>query len=225
MNEAQPQTLSLTPADALAVLAKRTRSLIPGNHRVALGMAGGPGVGKSTLAVDLVDRLNRETPGLAAYVPMDGFHMKHAKLEALGTVQDKGMPPTFEAAAFADFLARLKAADGPVSGPGYSRRIEDVVEDAFTVEAGVRLLVVEGNYLLLDTPPWDRVRPMLDLAAFIDVPRETVRARLLKRHAEEGLFTEERNREHIERVDLANYDLVKRSRPRADLAIDLLTES
>lgn len=225
MNEAQPQTLSLSPADALAVLAKHARSLYTGNHRVALGMAGGPGVGKSTLAVDLVDRLNNETPGLAAYVPMDGFHMKHAKLEALGTVQDKGMPHTFEGAAFADFLARLKAADGPVSGPGYSRRIEDVVEDAFTVEAGVRLLVVEGNYLLLDTPPWDRVRPMLDLAAFIDVPRETVRARLLKRHAEEGLFTEERNREHIERVDLANYDLVKRSRPRADLAIDLLTES
>lgn len=225
MNEAQPQTRILTPADALAVLAKRARGLITSNHRVALGMTGGPGVGKSTLAVDLVDRLNRETPGLAAYVPMDGFHMKHAKLEALGTVHDKGMPHTFEAAAFADLLARLKAADGPVSGPGYSRRIEDVVEDAFTVEAGVRLLVVEGNYLLLDTPPWDRVRPMLDLAAFIDVPRETVRARLLKRHAEEGLFTEERNREHIERVDLTNYDLVKRSRPRADLAIDLLTES
>lgn len=225
MNEAQPQTLSLTPADALAVLAKRARSLITGNYRVAFGMTGGPGVGKSTLAVDLVDRLNRETPGLAAYVPMDGFHMKHAKLEALGTVQDKGMPHTFEAAAFADFLAHLKAADDPVSGPGYSRRIEDVVQDAFTVEAGVKLLVVEGNYLLLDTPPWDRIRPMLDLAAFIDVPRETVRARLLKRHAEEGLFTEERNRKHIERVDLANYDLVRRSRPRADFAIDLLTES
>lgn len=225
MNEAQPQTLSLTPADALAVLAKRARSLITGNYRVAFGMTGGPGVGKSTLAVDLVDRLNNETPGIAAYVPMDGFHMKHAKLEALGTAQDKGMPHTFEGAAFADFLARLKAADGPVSGPGYSRRIEDVVQDAFTVEARVRLLVVEGNYLLLDTPPWDRIRPMLDLAAFIDVPRETVRARLLKRHAEEGLFTDERNREHIERVDLTNYDLVKRSRPRADLAIDLLTES
>jgi hypothetical protein len=57
------------------------------------------------------------------------------------------------------------------------------------------------------------------------VPRETVRARLLKRHAEEGLFTEERNREHIERVDLANYDLVHRCRPRADIIIDLITES
>jgi pantothenate kinase len=100
-----------------------------------------------------------------------------------------------------------------------------VVEDAFTVDMGVKLLVIEGNYLLLATAPWWRVRPLLDSAVFIDVPRETVRTRLMKRHAEEGLFTEERNRAHIERVDLANYDLVKRSRPRADIVIDLITAS
>lgn len=225
MNASQPQTLTLTPAEALAVLMDRGRGLLSGNLRVALGMAGGPGTGKSTLAVEFAARLNADTSGLAAYVPMDGFHVKHAKLEALRTAHEKGMPHTFEGAAFADFLARLKSATGPVSGPGYSRKVEDVVEDAFTVDAGVKLLVVEGNYLLLDAPPWDRIRPLLDFAVFINVPRETVRARLLRRHAEEGLFTDDRNREHIERVDLANYDLVSRSRSRADLAIDLVTES
>jgi pantothenate kinase len=60
---------------------------------------------------------------------------------------------------------------------------------------------------------------------FISVPREKVRARLMKRHAEAGLFTEERNREHIERVDLANYDRVTQSRSRADLVIDLITDA
>jgi len=193
--------------------------------RSVLGLAGGPGVGKSMLAMRLVARLNAATPGLAAYVPMDGFHMKHAKLEALEAVADKGMPHTFESAAFAGFLAALKAATGPVNGPGYSRTIEDVVPDAFTVTAEARLLVAEGNYLLLASSPWWQVRPLLDLAVFIEVPRETVRARLMKRHAEEGLFTEERNRAHIERVDLPNYDLVMRSKPRADLAITLLTET
>ena len=96
--------------------------------------------------------------------------------------------------------------------------------DAFIVPASARVLVVEGNYLLLANAPWWQVRPLLDLAVFIDVPREAVKARLLKRHAEHGLFSEARNREHVERVDLANYDLVKRSRGRADLAIDLVTE-
>jgi pantothenate kinase len=189
--------------------------------RRVLGIAGGPGVGKSTLALDLVKALGPA----AAYVPMDGFHMKHAKLEALGTASDKGMPHTFEGAAFAEFLAALKAASGPMAGSGYSRKIEDVIENAFVVPAEARLLVVEGNYLLLSMAPWWRVRPLLDRAVFIEVPREVVRARLLKRHGEEGLFTEERNRAHVERVDLANYDLVMRSAPRADVTIRLVTAS
>ena len=220
------QTLSLTPAPALDFLAELGRDLLarrPG--RLALGFAGGPGVGKSTLATQLVERLNAGTPSLAAYVPMDGFHMRHAKLEALGTVADKGAPHTFEGAAFAQFLERLKVATGPMRGPGYSRQIEDVVDDAFTVAASVRLLVVEGNYLLLAEPPWGRVRTLLDSAVFIAVPRAAVRARLLRRHAAAGLFSEARNREHVERVDLPNYDLVARSRPRADIAINIVSDS
>ena len=225
MNDNEDQGIALAPDAALSLLQERAAAMLPGSTaRVAIGLAGGPGTGKSTLAVKLVETLNAEMPGIAAYVPMDGFHMRHKKLEALGTVKDKGAPHTFEGAAFADFLERLKAAREPVSGPGYSRKIEDVVENAFTIAAPVRLLVVEGNYLLLASAPWWRVKPLLDLAVFIDVPRERVRARLLQRHAEEGLFSEERNREHIERVDLANYDLVRRSRARADLAIDLITD-
>ncbi|MDO8360876.1 MAG: nucleoside/nucleotide kinase family protein [Devosia sp.] len=222
--ESEPQTLSLTPAAALAYLREEAVALLARPGRTALGLAGGPGTGKSTLAMQLVAALNAAEPGAAAYVPMDGFHMKHAKLEALGMAADKGMPNTFEGAAFADFLAALKAATGPVSGPGYSRKIEDVVEDAFTVPGETRLLVVEGNYLLLAAAPWWRIKPLLDRAVFIEVPRETVRGRLLKRHAEEGLFTEARNRAHIERVDLPNYDLVMRSKPRADVAIEIGTD-
>jgi pantothenate kinase len=219
--ETSPATLRLTPDDTLALLQREAEGLLARPGRTMLGIAGGPGTGKSTIAQQLVTRLG----DVAAYVPMDGFHMKHAKLEANGTVLDKGMPHTFEGAAFADFLARLKSATSAVSGPGYSRKIEDVVDDAFTVSATTRLLVVEGNYLLLATAPWWPVRPLLDLAVYLEIPLDTVRARLAKRHAEEGLFTEERNRAHIERVDLVNYNTVQRSRGRADIAIDLIVRS
>ena len=180
-----PKQLQMTPEDALALLRGEATSAARPARPHVLALAGGPGTGKSTLATKLVAELGPA----AAYVPMDGFHMRHAKLEALGTAADKGMPHTFEGAAFADFLAALKAATGPMNGPGYSRKIEDVVDDAFTVPATARLLVVEGNYLLLAEAPWGRVRPLLDRAVFIEVPRELVRARLMKRHAEEGLFT------------------------------------
>ncbi|KFL28081.1 hypothetical protein JP74_04620 [Devosia sp. 17-2-E-8] len=220
-----PTAETLTPDAARMQIAQRTELLRGAGRRIAIGLTGGPGVGKSTLAAELVATLNEDEPGVAALVPMDGFHMRQAKLESLGTAKDKGAPHTFEGAAFVAFLARLKAAQEAISGPGYSRKIEDVVEDAFTVLPQTQVLVVEGNYLLLPDAPWDGVRPLLDLAVFIDVPRERVRARLLRRHAAEGLFTEERNREHVERVDLANYDLVSTSRSRADLIITLDTDT
>ena len=159
------------------------------SRRIAVGLAGGPGVGKSTLASQIVKNLNSIEAGSATFVPMDGFHMRHGELEAQGTVKEKGAPHTFEGTEFVEFLKRLKSAIDAVSGPGYSRKIEDVVENAFTVSPETKILVTEGNYLLLESAPWDAVRPLLDLAVFIHVPREMVRSRLMKRHAEEGLFS------------------------------------
>ena len=218
--------LKLTPIDALTELTWKAQELAEkaGGRRVAIGLAGGPGTGKSTLAAELVAALNVSAPGSAALVPMDGFHMKHAKLEAMGQTDFKGAPHTFEGGEFVAFLGRLKAATDAVSGPGYSRKIEDTVEDAFTVAPEVKVLVVEGNYLLLGDAPWAEVKPLLDFSAFIVVPRELVRARLMKRHGEEGLFTEERNRAHIERNDLPNYDRVMLSQDRADVVIALDVE-
>ena len=221
----EQREFSLTPEAALSFLVDQVKILAKNSpRRIAIGLAGGPGVGKSTLALQTVETLNSLPPNSAAFVPMDGFHMRHSKLEALGTVKDKGAPHTFEGAEFVEFLKRLKAADRAVSGPGYSRKIEDVVDDAFTVAPEAKVLVTEGNYLLLGEAPWDAVKPLLDLAVFINVPREMVQSRLMKRHAEEGLFSQERNREHINRVDLPNYDLVVASKPRAPLVINLLTE-
>jgi pantothenate kinase len=218
--------LRLTPGEALSrlvphILEMESRA---GGARIAVGLAGGPGVGKSTLAAELVTMLNVVKPLSAAMVPMDGFHMRHAKLEAMGETDRKGAPHTFEGAEFVSFLHHLKRADEPVSGPGYSRKIEDVVDNAFTIPPDVRVLVVEGNYLLLTEGPWAGVKPLLDYAVFLHVPRDLVEGRLLRRHSEEGLFTEERNRAHIARNDLPNYALVETSRERADVVIELLVE-
>lgn len=221
-----PQRIALTPQEALARLVPHILEMesAADGRRIAIGLAGGPGSGKSTLAAELVAMLNAVKPGSAALVPMDGFHMKHAKIEAMGQTDYKGAPHTFEGAAFVSFLHHLKHATEPVSGPGYSRKIEDVVENAFTVQPEAKVLVVEGNYLLLTEGPWAGVKSLLDYAVFLDVRRDVVEARLMKRHGEEGLFTEERNRAHIARNDLPNYDLVAGSKDRADLIFEMVVE-
>lgn len=218
-----PETIRLTPTEMLSRLMPHVLEMESQaeGKRIAIGIAGGPGTGKSTLAAELVAMLNAVRPGSSALVPMDGFHMKHAKIEAMGQTEFKGAPHTFEGAAFVSFLHHLKHAREVVRGPGYSRKIEDTVDDAFTVDPDVKVLVVEGNYLLLTQGPWAGVKAQLDYAVFVHVPRDTVRERLMKRHGEEGLFTAERNKAHIERNDLPNYDLVESSRERADVVFEL----
>src|SRR5690606_21588184 len=76
MTESPQTTFALTPDAALAFLADHARSLTASDTRVALGLAGGPGTGKSTLAAELVAALNAASPEFAALVPMDGFHMR-----------------------------------------------------------------------------------------------------------------------------------------------------
>lgn len=220
------EIIALTPQEALARLVPHSLEMesAANGQRIAIGLAGGPGSGKSTLAAEIVTMLNAVKPGSAALVPMDGFHMKHAKIEAMGQADYKGAPHTFEGAAFVSFLHHLKHATGPVSGPGYSRKIEDVVENAFTIQPEARVLVVEGNYLLLTEGPWAGVKALLDYAVFLDVPRNVIETRLLRRHGEEGLFSEERNRAHIARNDLPNYDLVDGSKDRADVIFEMVVE-
>ncbi|WP_157970011.1 nucleoside/nucleotide kinase family protein [Pelagibacterium sediminicola] len=211
--------MTLNDDEIAAVLTRRISQRVANiaatspPRRFLIGIIGGPGSGKSTLAARLAETL------AAAVIPMDGFHMRQEKLKSLGFAAQKGAPHTFEAEAFAGFLAHLKSATGPVSGPIYTRDIEEVTENGYTVPPQTPILIVEGNYLLLDTPPWNRIRPLLDLAVHLELPRDTVRARLLRRHAEHGLFSPEHVATHVEQVDLPNYDLVSATARHADLVI------
>lgn len=219
-----PEAINATEEEALIALAGHAIAIASQhNRRVIFGIAGGPGSGKSTMAAKLIGILDQAVPGAAARVPMDGFHLPHADLVARGWEAEKGAPHTFDGAGFVRFLHQIKAAREPVSVPSYSRRTEDIVPDAFTIAGNVPILVVEGNYLLLSSPPWHRVRPLLDYAVYLNVPREKVKARLLKRHAEHGLFTPDRIRGHVDNVDMANFDHVARSRAQADLIVHLET--
>ena len=180
-----------------------------------LGIAGPPGAGKSTLAETVVAHV----PG-AVLVGMDGFHLAHSALEALGRVERKGAPDTFDAEGYVALLRRIRAL-GPgetVWAPQFRREIEDAVAGAVAVTADTPLVVTEGNYLLLGEPPWSQVRDLLDECWYVDVEDAVRRARLQARHERYGRTPEEA-RERTLGSDERNAVLVAASRGRADLVV------
>ncbi|MFC3350402.1 nucleoside/nucleotide kinase family protein [Streptomyces echinoruber] len=201
-------------------LLDRARRLAAGRRRALLGIAGSPGAGKSTLAEHLVRALNGTGEPWVAHVPMDGFHLADAELERLGRLDRKGAPDTFDAAGYAALLRRLREdADGEtVYAPGFERVLEQPLAGAIPVPASARLVVTEGNYLLLDHGPWARVRPLLDEVWFCELEeRERVR-RLVARHERFGK-PRDAAVAWVHGSDRRNAELVAATRDRADLLV------
>jgi pantothenate kinase len=150
---------------------------------------------------------------------MDGFHLTNTELEARGIRHRKGAPPSFDAERFVALLERLRNAPAEtVFAPLYSRKRHEPIADALTIGPEVRLVIVEGNYLLLDDPPWDRVAPLLTETWFLDVPVETALERVRARHRRGGCGEREAERK-IATNDRPNAELVLAPRGRADRII------
>lgn len=196
-------------------LVRRAEALASADGRRVLGIVGAPGAGKSTLAKVLVERLGSR----ACYVPMDGFHLANAELVRLGRRQRKGAPDTFDAAGYVALLRRLRdPVESVVYAPTFRRDLEEPIAGAIAVPRKVPLVVTEGNYLLLDTPPWSLVRELLDEAWYLDLPESERHARLIRRHQDYGKSPDEA-RAWALGSDQANAELVAASRERADLVL------
>jgi pantothenate kinase len=188
--------------------------------RRIVGVTGAPGVGKTTYAAALVaDSLAVGVP--AVHVPMDGFHLADVTLAALGSLDRKGAPDTFDAWGYAALLARLRAeTDHVVYCPGFERGLEQPIAGAVAVPPDTELVVTEGNYLLLERPDWRAVHATLDEVVFLETDGQLRRTRLVARHVAFGKTPAEAEA-WVARVDDANARLVAATRERADRVVTL----
>lgn len=198
----------------LCDLTERQKQL---GRRLVVLLAAPPGAGKSTLAAFL-EKLS-ETPGLT-YVQalgMDGFHFHQDYILTHTAIRNgeeipmrliKGAPETFD-------VSRLRCAldaapTGDIRWPYYDRTLHDVVEDAIPIAAPI--LLVEGNWLLLDRPEWSLPG---DVLIFMDADEKLLRSRLIDRKMRGG-STIEASLAHYARTDGPNIALCRSCRRPAD---------
>lgn len=165
-------------------LLRIKESLNRSTDRYLIGIVGKPGAGKSTLSAYLLEELHSSE---VTVVPMDGYHLSNAVLQALGRADRKGAPDTFDVAGFASLLQRIrneKSAD--VYYPVFDRSIEESIAAQGVVTKETKVVIVEGNYLLHDLGGWEVIAELLDELWFIDVDDEKRLERLIARHIAYG---------------------------------------
>jgi len=185
-----------------------------------LGIVGAPGSGKSTLSHELLQRLGN----LAIGVPMDGYHFYRSELDQMENPEEahkrRGAPFTFNAKRFVAELAEAQRR-GEGLFPSFDHGLGDPVENEIRLIKGQhRVVIVEGNYLLMEDQPWNQIRSLLDeswfLSVDIDLCMERVRARFLATGRDEPTadfrvrYNDRPNAELVARVSPKNADRVIR---------------
>ena len=159
-----------------------------------IAIAGAPGSGKSTLAERLVSSLNEAAPGCAAVLPMDGYHYDDRVLIERCLRARKGAPVV----PFRRFRLAPNRPHRPernreaeIAVPVFDRDLEISCAGARMISSAVRVLIVEGNGLLLNLHPWSSLHAMFDLTVMVDAHEELLRQRLTGRWLGYGLSTSE----------------------------------
>lgn len=188
-------------------------------RRIVAFLAAPPAAGKSTLCLYL-EKLSRELPELLPIqsVGIDGFHYANAYLrshfierngESLPLSRIKGAPETYDVDKLAACLA-----DPDAKWPIYDRRIHDPVENALEIQESI--LLVEGNWLLLDEAPWNRLSCDYSIFWAADSPAQL--ERVVQRKIMGG-FAEAEAREFVMQNDLPNIRRCMEVSRRGDLNI------
>jgi pantothenate kinase len=184
-----------------------------------LGIAGPPGAGKTTLAEELAEFANDWAgKGYAVVAPLDGFHLPNATLDRLGLRSVKGAPETFDCDGFARLLARVREEQQTIFWPAFHRELDEPTPVEIAIPPETKLVVTEGNYLLLEQPCWQDVRSLLDDVWYVDAPAEVLRRRLLERAIAYGRTEEDATR-HVDGSDMRNVEIVSRTKDYASRRI------
>jgi len=209
-----PETITSSEELALKIVDHAS------DQRLIVAIAGPPGSGKSTLTDIVKAEIDTIHPNGCEIVPMDGFHYDNAILDEWGVRDRKGAPHTFDVGGLAATLNRLRASPaGDVAVPVFDRATDRAYASARMVPATSQIILVEGNYLLLDDPAWRGLGGLFDLSITIRCRFETLAQRLRTRWLDLGL-SQEMAQSKCDNNDLPNCRLVIDQSHPADIIFD-----
>lgn len=201
--------------DSLREVTRRIIEAAEGHHRFLVALAGPPGAGKSYRSEQLFQAVEAQRPGEAVVVPMDGYHFDNAVLgpEQLSL---KGAPHTFDADGLRVDLERIRGGNATVAVPVFDRPLDLARAGARLVTPEHRIVIVEGNYLLLDQGPWRALHSLFDLRVMLEVEDVVLERRLIERWSSMGQNAEDARRKALDK-DMPNARLVKTTSIPPDL--------
>ena len=183
--------IMVTNYDQLAAELMAVFDGLQDGQKYWVGLAGAPGSGKSTVAA----AIRRRMPQKLTVIPMDGYHYYRNQLDAMEDPREaharRGAPFTFDAQRF---VAELRQARRRGAGwfPSFDHAVGDPVENDIELQPGKQVVLVEGNYLLLEDSPWNALKAdVFDATWFLDVALNECRRRVGERHVEMGLTRQE----------------------------------
>ncbi|KAI0533981.1 P-loop containing nucleoside triphosphate hydrolase protein [Xylaria digitata] len=201
-----------------------------GQRRILIAFAGPPGSGKLTIAAQVVQRINTAVQHpIAASLPMDGFHYTRAHLDTLPNNAEaharRGASWTFDAdgvVALLKILSASRCGADPVTvlAPSFDHSIKDPIVDSIRIGPETQIIIVEGNWLLLDREPWRQIPKYVDNTWFVDVDASLARQRIVERHIVSGIeSTWETALNRADTNDLPNGDEVRDHLARPNIRV------
>ena len=195
--------------DLITIILHRSAA----KSRFVVAIAGPPGSGKSTLSDHLAKCLGRS----AKVLPMDGFHLDNDRLQEMGLLHRKGAPETFNALGLVELMRKMRGNE-TLLYPTFDRKKDRTIPNSGRITQEDRIVLVEGNYLLLKTAPWSELSQFFDLTVALDVCRDTLQSRLIERWINHG-FSQAMALEKALSNDMVNVAYVQDNSCEADYRV------